>query len=114
MGVSIPGKMAGCMKVTTKMIENMVMESTHGTTESSMKAGGRMENSMEKASIERMAEIEEESGKTEKESNGWMTSSGKISKMQAAKILMLLIMKQTSVRYNEEIRCLIIKMLNFI
>lgn len=99
---STPGKMAECTKATTKTIANMVMESTLGTMGNSMKAGGKMASNTEKVSIEKTVVIEEESGKTAKELNGWMTSSGKISKTLVAKILMLLIMKVIIVRYNEK------------
>tara|TARA_B100000780_G_C20853931_1_gene339410 strand:+ start:257 stop:475 length:219 start_codon:yes stop_codon:yes gene_type:complete len=47
-----------------------------------MKAGGKMENSTEKESTEKMAEIEKESGKMERELSGSMMSI-RISKDKA-------------------------------
>merc|ERR1719408_927631 len=66
------GKMVECTKVTMKTTESTAMESTPGTTESNMKAGGKMESSMVKASIERMVATGVASGKMARESNGSM------------------------------------------
>merc|ERR1712086_715600 len=80
--VFTPGKMAVCMKETMKMTASMALEYTHGTMVNNMKAGGKMENSTEKESTEKMAEIEKESGKMERELSGSMMSI-KISKDKA-------------------------------
>jgi len=52
------------------MTANTAMEYTHGTTVNNMKAGGKMENSTEKESTGKMAVIEEEFGKMERELSG--------------------------------------------
>jgi len=64
------------------MTASMALEYTHGTMVNNMKAGGKMENSTEKESTEKMAEIEKESGKMERELSGSMMSI-KISKDKA-------------------------------
>ena len=51
----------------------MDMEYILGMTENNMKDGGRMGSNMVKVSIEKMGEIDEVSGKMERELNGWMT-----------------------------------------
>jgi len=71
--VSTHGKMAVCMKVTMKMIGSTAMEFTPGMMESNTKAGGKMENSTVKVSIEKMDVIEKVSGKMARESNGLET-----------------------------------------
>ena len=67
---STPGKMAGCMRATTKMIENMAMEYTPGTTENNMKAGGKTASNTEKEFIEKTVVTDAVSGKMVKELNG--------------------------------------------
>jgi hypothetical protein len=66
----IHGKMEECMKETMKMTESMVMVSTLGTMANNTKVGGKMANSMERVSTEKMVGIEEEYGKMEREQNG--------------------------------------------
>lgn len=53
----------------------MAMEYIPGMTVNNMKAGGKMENSTEKVSTGKMAETEEEFGKTERELSGSMMST---------------------------------------
>jgi len=65
--VSTHGKTEECTKETTKMTENMDTASTLGMTASNMKVGGKMENNMVKAYIEKMAVIAEVSGKMARE-----------------------------------------------
>ena len=57
------------------MTANMAMEYIPGMTVNNMKAGGKMENSTEKVSTGKMAETEEEFGKTERELSGSMMST---------------------------------------
>jgi len=52
------------------MTANMAMEYTPGMTVNNTKAGGKMENSTEKESTGKMAVIEEEFGKMERELSG--------------------------------------------
>ena len=78
---STPGKMVECTRETTRMIESMATESTPGMMASSTKAGGKMENNTVKAFIEKMVAIVEESGRTVRETNGLMMSSGRTFKM---------------------------------
>jgi hypothetical protein len=78
---STPGKMEECTRETTRMTESTATESTPGMMASSTKAGGKMANNTEKAYIEKTVVIVEESGRTVRESNGLMMSSGRICRM---------------------------------
>ena len=69
------------------MIKKMDMEYILTLTVDATKGSGAMENNMEKVFIERMAVIAEVSGRTVKESNGSMMSSGRIYKMLVTKML---------------------------
>merc|ERR1712091_78247 len=65
-----PGKMVVCTRATTRMTVNTAMVSTPGTTANSTKAGGKMESNTAKEPTEKTAATEEDTGKTERESNG--------------------------------------------
>ena len=64
------------------MTASTATEYIPGTMVNNMKAGGKMESSTEKESTEKMAEIEKESGKMERELSGSMMSI-RISKDKA-------------------------------
>lgn len=65
------GKMVECIKESILMIENMVLEHTHGQMGDNMLDTGRMENNMEKAAIDKQLDKKkEESGKMVKELSG--------------------------------------------
>lgn len=72
----ILGKMAENTKANTKRIKNMEKVSIHGQTEENMMENGQMEDSTEKANIyQKLVNLEKDSGKMEKEIDGWMNKS---------------------------------------
>jgi len=66
------GKMAGSTKVSTRRIRNMAKVFTHGPMVASTTASGKMEGKMVvENTYPNKASIEKESGRMEREKNGW-------------------------------------------
>jgi hypothetical protein len=75
------GQMAENTTVNGKTITCTAREFTPGKMASSTKAGGKMANNTVKEYIEKTVAIVEESGRTVRESNGLMISSGRTCRM---------------------------------